>query len=111
MVGGLFMGCATINDIGFIDTKSTAFFRIGMTEEEFIRKNPSITEKNDDDEFPIYIGNCWDKYTYKAGKAFPLLHCEEYTFAFKMDTLEAVYRGRNNFNREIDYSMYPYAKP
>ena len=64
MVGGLFMGCATINDIGFIDTKSTAFFKIGMTEEEFIRKNPSITEKNDDDEFPIYIESCKGKYKY-----------------------------------------------
>ena len=91
--------------------KSTAYFKIGMTEKEFNRKNPNITEKNDDDEFPIYIENCKDKYTYISGKAFPLPHCEDYTFAFKMDTLEAVYRGRNNFNREIDYSMYPNAKP
>ena len=51
------------------------------------------------------------KYKYILGFKFPLLHCEDYTFAFKMDTLEAVYRGRNNFNREIDYSMYPNAKP
>ena len=91
--------------------KSTAFFRIGMTEEEFIRKNPSITEKNDDDEFPIYIESCQEKYTYKNGKAFPLPHCEEYTFAFKLGTLEAVYRGRYNFNREIDYSKYSNANP
>ena len=86
--------------------KSTAYFRLGMTEKEFNRKNPNITEKNDDEEFPIYIENCKDKYTYIAGKAYPLPHCEEYTFAFKNDTLEAVYRGRNNFNREIDYSKY-----
>ena len=91
--------------------KSTAYFRIGMTEKEFSIKNPNITERNDDDEFPIYIENCRDKYTYIGGKAFPLEHYEEYTFAFKNGTLEAVYRGRNNFNREIDYSMYPNAKP
>ena len=108
MVGSLFVGCATINDIGLFDSKSIAFFKIGMTEEEFIRKNPNITENNDDDEFPIYIENCKDKYTYIAGKAFPLPQCEEYTFAFKNDTLEAVYRGRNNFNsnRKIDNNKY-----
>ena len=82
-----------------------------MTEKEFNIKNPDITEQNDDDEFPIYIENCKDKFTYVDGKAFPLPRCEEYTFAFKNDTLEAVYRGRNNFNREIDYNQYPNAKP
>ena len=82
-----------------------------MTEEEFIRKNPSITENNDDDEFPIYIENCKDKKTYIGGKAFPLPHCEDYTFEFELGQLKAVYRGRKNFNREIDYSRYPNAKP
>ena len=91
--------------------KSTAYFRIGMTEKEFNIKNPDITEQNDDDEFPIYIENCKDKFTYVDGKALPLPRCEEYTFAFKNDTLESVYRGRNNFNREIDYNQYPNAKP
>ena len=41
----------------------------------------------------------------------PALGCEEYMFDFKNDTLIAVYRGRNNFNREIDYSKYPGSKP
>ena len=79
-----------------------------MTEKEFNRKNPDITEQNDDDEFPIYIENCKDKITYVDGKAFPLPRCEEYTFAFKNDTLDAVYRGRNNFNpnREISNNDY-----
>ena len=90
---------------------SVAFFKIGMAEEEFVRKNSDIIEKIDDDEFPIYIESCKKKYTYVAGKALPLPHCEEYTFEFELGKLKAVYRGRNNFNREIDYSRYPNSKP
>ena len=68
-------------------------------------------EINDDDEFPIYIESCKEKYKYIAGKPFPHAHCEEYTFEFGLGILKAVYRGRNNFNREIDYSRYPNSKP
>ena len=115
----LIVGCATLKYSTDDENKkdpnriydSTAFFRIGMTEEEFIIKNPDITEKNDDDEFPIYIESCKKKYTYVAGKALPLPHCEEYTFEFEFGQLKAVYRGRKNFNREIDYSRYPNSKP
>ena len=32
-------------------------------------------------------------------------------YEFKNDTLIAVYRGKNNYNREIDYSQYPNSKP
>ena len=45
MVGSLFIGCATIKKRTTFTTAAT--FYIGMTEEEFIRKNPSITKKND----------------------------------------------------------------
>ena len=112
MVGGLFMGCATINDIGFIDTKSTAFFKIGMTEEEFIRKNPQITEKiNESGESSTYIESCQEnKYIYLLFIKIPA-RCEEYMFEFKNETLIEVYRGRMNYNRKIDYSKYPDSKP
>ena len=108
----LFVGCAIIKDIGMADNKSTAFFIIGMTEEEFSRKNPTITEKlNESGEFLTYIDGCKKKYTYILLMKIPALGCEEYMFDFKNDTLIAVYRGRNNFNREIDYSKYPGSKP
>jgi len=55
----LITGCGTMKDMyvkNFTQDKSTAFFYRGMTEEEFIRKNPSITEKIDElDEFSTYI--------------------------------------------------------
>ena len=55
----LIVGCSTMRNIyqkEFVAEKSTAFFCIGMTEEEFTRKNPSITEKiNETDEFITYI--------------------------------------------------------
>ena len=47
---------------------------------------------------------------YKWGKEIPLAY-EEYMFEFQNDTLIAVYRGRNNYDREIDYSKYPNYKP
>ncbi len=82
-----------------------------MTEEEFVRKKFDIIEKNGDDEFPIYIDSCKKKYTYVAAKALPLPYCEEYTFEFELGLLKAVYIGRKNFNREIDYSRYPNFTP
>ena len=105
----LIVGCATMKDMynnNFKADRSTAFFKIGMTKEEFIRKNPSITEKlNESSEFTTYIES-EPKYRYIWGKEIPLAF-EEYMFEFKNDTLIAVYRGRNNYNRPIDYSKYP----
>ena len=109
----LIVGCATMKDMydkNFKIDRSTAFFKIGMTKEEFIRKNPSITEKlNESSEFTTYIES-EPKYRYIWGKEIPLAF-EEYMFEFKNDTLIAVYRGRNNYNRPIDYSKYPNSKP
>ena len=55
----LIVGCTTMKDMydkNFKIDRSTAFFKIGMTKEEFIRKNPSITEKlNESSEFTTYI--------------------------------------------------------
>ena len=43
-------------DKNFKIDRSTAFFKMGMTEQEFIRKNPGITEKlNESGEFTTYI--------------------------------------------------------
>ena len=83
-----------------------------MTEEEFSRKNPAITEKlNETGGYLTYIDGCQKKYTYILLIKIPALGCEEYMFKFKNDTLIAVYRGRNNYNREIDYSKYPHSNP
>ena len=109
----LIFGCATMKDMydkNFKADGSAAFFKIGMTKEEFIRKNPSITEKlNESSEFTTYIES-EPKYRYIWGKEIPQAF-EEYMFEFKNDTLIAVYRGRNNYNRPIDYSKYPNSKP
>ena len=40
----LIVGCAALKEATTYTT--AAKFKIGMTEEEFIRQNPSITEKN-----------------------------------------------------------------
>ena len=89
----------------FVIEKSTAFFNLGMTKEEFNRKNPNITEKiNISNKYFTYIDS-EQKYKYIMGLEIPLRY-EEYMFEFKNDSLIAVYRGRNNFNREIDYSKY-----
>ena len=104
----LIIGCVTKT------IEPTATFCIGMTEDEFIRKNLDIEKTNyigKTDElggYSTYIGNS-GKYKY-IGKIKIPHRFQEFTFAFTNDTLEAVYRGRNNFNREIDYSMYPNAK-
>ena len=107
----LIVGCSTnMYRKNFKLDKSRAYFKIGMTEEEFIRKNPSITEKlNETDEFTTYIES-EQPYKYILIIKIPLAF-EEYMFEFKNDTLIAVYRGRNNYNREIDYSKYPNSKP
>ena len=109
----LIVGCSTMRNIyqkEFRVEKSTAFFQIGMTEEEFIRKNPDITEKlNESDEFTTYI-NSEQPYKYILFIKTPLAF-EKYMFEFKNDTLIAVYRGKNNYDREIDYSKYPNFKP
>ena len=109
----LIVGCSTMRKMyhkNFKLDKSTAYFYRGMTEEEFIRKNPSITEKlNETAEFTTYIDS-EPKYKYILGKEIPRAF-EEYMFEFKNDTLIAVYRGKNNYGREIDYSKYPGSLP
>ena len=101
------VGCATRT------LEPTATFCIGMTEDEFIRKNLDI-EKTDyigeiDElaEFSTYIGNS-GKYSFILGQEIPRIHLQYFTFAFNNDTLEAVYRGKNNFNpnREISNPKY-----
>ena len=91
----------------------TATFCIGMTEGEFIRKNLDI-EKTDYigetdklGRYSTYIGNS-GKYKFIVGIEIPHLRIQYFTFAFKNDTLDAVYRGRNNFNpnREIGNNEY-----
>ena len=113
----LIVGCATIKgkykDM-FIADGTRAFFVLGMTEEEFNRKNPSIIEKlNESDEFTTYIESEQPyRYMVMFRKQIEIPQAfEEYMFEFKNDTLIAVYRGRNNYGREIDYSKYPNSKP
>ena len=109
----LIVGCSTMRNMyqkEFKVDKSTAFFQIGMTEKEFIRKNPDITEKlNESDEFTTYV-NSEQPYKYIWIIKIPMAY-EEYMYEFKNDTLIAVYRGRNNYNRPIDYSNYPNSNP
>ena len=109
----LIIGCGTMRNMypkNFKQYQSTAFFQIGMTEEEFIRKNPNITEKlNESDEVTTYI-NSEQPYTYLLFIKIPRPF-EKYMYEFKNDTLIAVYRGKNNYGREIDYSKYPGSLP
>ena len=101
------VGCAT-KALTPIET-----FCIGMTEDEFIRKNLDI-EKTDYigetdklGRYSTYIGNSGE-YKFIAGIEIPHFRIQYFTFAFKNDTLDAVYRGRNNFNpnREIGNNKY-----
>ena len=105
----LIIGCSSMRNMyheNFKQDKSTAFFQIGMTEEEFIRKNPDIIEILDETgEYITYI-NSVQPYKHILFIKIPL-RFEKYMFEFKNDTLIAVYRGRNNYNRPIDYSKYP----
>ena len=99
------VGCATKT----LAPKAT--FCIGMPEDEFIRKNLDIEKTNyvgNTDElgrYSTYIGN--SGHTYILGKEI-LLRYQEFTFAFNNDTLEAVFRGRNNLNpnRKISNNEY-----
>ena len=109
----LIVGCSTMRNMyqkEFKVDQSTAFFQIGMTEKEFIRKNPDITEKlNESDEFTTYV-NSEQPYKYILFIKIPL-RFEKYMYEFKNDTLIEVYRGRNNYNRKIEYRKYPNSKP
>ena len=60
-------------------------------------------------EFTTYI-NTQQPYKYIWIIKIPMAY-EEYMYEFKNDTLVAVYRGRNNYNRPIDYSNYPNSNP
>ena len=99
------VGCATRT------LEPTATFCIGMTEDEFIRKNLDIEKTNyvgntdELGEYSTYIGN--SGHTFILGKEIRLRY-QEFTFAFNNDTLEAVFRGRNNFNpnRKISNNEY-----
>ena len=125
----LIVGCAALKEATTFTT--AAKFKIGMTEEEFIRQNPSITEKNDWQRWEKVI-NSPESTTYIAyeSKATFVAHkvdekgktthglaipnpVQEYIFAFKNDTLFAVYHGELNddLKREIDYRNYPDSKP
>ena len=124
----LIVGCAAIKQRTTFTTAAT--FYIGMTEEEFIRKNPSITKKNDWQRWEKVLNSpvltTYIEYETKAtfiahkvnedsstyGAAIPNPE-QEYIFAFKNDTLFAVYHGELNddLKREIDYSNYPNANP
>ena len=124
----LIVGCAAIKKRTTFTT--AAIFYIGMTEEEFIIKNPSITKKNDWQRWEKVINSpvltTYIEYETKTtfivhkvnedgntyGAAIPNPK-QEYIFAFKNDTLFAVYHGELNddLKREIDYSNYPNSKP
>ena len=125
----LIVGCAALKEATTYTT--AAKFKLGMTEEEFIRQNPSITEKNNWQQWEKVI-NSPESTTYIAyeSKATFVAHkvdekgktthglaipnpVQEYIFAFKNDTLFAVYHGELNddLKREIDYSNYPNSKP
>ena len=105
----MLMSCASIKDSykkNLTIDKSTAYFCIGMKKAEFLRKNPSITEKiNESEKFVTYVESA-EKYRYVYGIAIPMAS-KEYMFEFKKNYLIAVYEGRNNYNREIDYDQYP----
>ena len=109
----LIVGCAPISTLyknNFVIEKTTAFFILGMTKEEFNRKNPNITEIfHQTEQFTTYIDS-EQKYRYIMGLEIPM-RFEEYMFEFKNDTLIKVYRGRNSFEREIDYNKYPNSNP
>ena len=125
----LIVGCATLKEATTYTT--AAKFKLGMTEEEFIRQNPSITEENDWQRWEKVINSpeatTYIEYESKTTFVFHKVDEEEktthglaipnprqkYIFAFNNDTLIAVYHGKLNDNskREIDYSKYPNSKP
>ena len=125
----LIVGCAALKEATTYTT--AAKFKLGMTEEEFIRQNPSITEKNDWQKWEKVINSpestTYIEYESKATFVFHKVDEKEktthglatpnpfqqYIFAFRNDTLFAVYHGELNddLKREIDYSNYPNSKP
>ena len=125
----LIVGCAAIKKRTTFTT--AAIFYIGMTEEEFIIKNPSITKKNDWQRWEKVINSpeSTTYFEYESITTFVFHKVDEeerttdglaipnprqkYIFAFNNDTLFAVYHGKLNDNSkiEIDYSKYPNSNP
>ena len=125
----LIVGCASLKEATTYTT--AAKFNIGMTEQEFIKQNPSITKENDWQRWEKVI-NSPESTTYfeyetittfvfhkvdeeertTDGLAIPNPR-QKYIFAFNNDTLFAVYHGKLNDNSkiEIDYSKHPNSKP
>ena len=121
----LIVGCAPFT---LLEPKTRATFCIGMTEEEFIRNNPNITENNLDwqlwekvvnnsPETLKYIESLKKINTYIAYKADEdgekthgwsfLSLPQKHIFVFNYDTLKAVfYKKAFSPNKEIDYSIY-----
>ena len=125
----LIVGCAALKEATTYTT--AAKFTIGMTEQEFIRQNPSITKENDWQRWEKVINSpeSTTYFEYESITTFVFHKVDEeektthglaipnprqkYIFAFKNDTLIAVYHGKLNDNSkiEIDYSKYPNSKP
>ena len=123
----LIVGCAVLKEATTYTT--AAKFKLGMTEEEFIRQNPSITEENDWQRWEKVINSplltTYIEYESKTtfvfhkddedgkthGLAISNPH-QQYIFAFRNNTLFAVYHGELNddLKREIDYNNYPNSK-
>ena len=106
--------------VGCAPTKpSTSTFYIGMTEEDFKVKNPELRPIYEDINSSSKIGRILFNEVYyheKEEKIISMLFfgaISDYYFYFKNDTLLAVYYGGLNadIKREIDYSIYPNAKP
>ena len=107
--------------VGCAPTKpSTANFYIGMSEEEFIKKNNiDITatiigkETNKSVDYVkinagIFVGDTVSTIYTESQKLLTT-----YYFEFSSDTLSHVYAGLKNWInlKEIDYSKYPNSKP
>ena len=97
----------------------TANFYIGMTEEEFIRKNPDLNPIHEDMNSSSKVRRLlFDDVYYheKEDKIISWLFFgafSDYYYYFKNDSLIAVYYGGVNvdISKEIDYSKYPGSKP
>ena len=116
----LIVGCSTnMYHKNFKLDKSTAYFKIGMTEEEFKVKNPNLRLLYEDiNKFSEVEKILFNEVYYheKEAKIISWLFFgsfSDYYFYFKNDSLLAVYYGGINIdiNKEIDYSKYPNSKP
>ena len=123
----LIVGCAALKEATTFTT--AAKFKIGMTEEEFIRQNPSITEKNNWQQWEKVINSpVLTTYIEYETKTTFIAHkvdedgeehgwdipnpLQKFIFTFHNDTLFAVYHELNDNSKiEIDYSKYPNSKP